>query len=783
MPATARPNTGFFSGWADGEAYGTQANQTFALIDSLLYARRTHVRAYGAVGDGVTDDTAAVLAAIAAAPDFSQVHFAAGTYNLATWTRQTISKTLWFTGDGTDATLIKGAAGTDFLTFLKNFHITDIAFDTWRDVLDFSNVVSVIDKIIVDRVNVKNYRRAVYANSPVGGVGMSWVLVRDCKFITATSHAVFFNMAILDQIRVQDCYIKDCVERAITMGNNTLLFADDRGDYMVDGNVIDGVTRASTSAADAILCIGRRAIITKNIVMNVHHVSDPQASDCEGIYTKCRYTEITHNILVDAGQEEAFINVKGGARNEGITQPWGFSVICAHNICIDTQVNPTKIGGGKKTAGCKIATSDVLLSHCRFEGLTDAAIYMDSDGGSDTPNHNIVIDTCMVKDHRGNVGINAIGRGDNVRIIDCHIENILGTWDPNQTFGIHVTKKGGRGLHVERNMIRKLGGSSGVGVSMNPSIFSQIYTVDPSSDVFTLADAHGLSVDDPVKFTTTGTLPAPLAAGTIYYIKTVPTVKTFTISATLGGATLDITTTGTPDNSVVQQTTFTGWRVCDNDIEDAGNFGVQFTWDETNITVADIFCRHNTGRNINGNLIPVSTDLVHYTDLPTTLVNLPAENPAVFIEAANAAALRELTAGGSPKEFRIYGAWTDSTNYERLLLKTTASAMQVLSDFNGSGVARPLEFGNKTNKWRVTAGGTLEAMTNDTFDIGGAATGRPRDIWAGRHLTSAGSGAYNTGHIIIGTYHLWITQATGVLRIKNGAPTSDTDGTVVGTQT
>lgn len=44
---------------------------------------------------------------------------------------------------------------------------------------------------------------------------------------------------------------------------------------------------------------------------------------------------------------------------------------------------------------------------------------------------------------------------------------------------------------------------------------------------------------------------------------------------------------------------------------------------------------------------------------------------------------------------------------------------------------------------------------------------------------------WDAAHIIFGTYHLWITvggAAPGVLMIKNGAPTSDTDGTVVGSQ-
>ena len=42
--------------------------------------------------------------------------------------------------------------------------------------------------------------------------------------------------------------------------------------------------------------------------------------------------------------------------------------------------------------------------------------------------------------------------------------------------------------------------------------------------------------------------------------------------------------------------------------------------------------------------------------------------------------------------------------------------------------------------------------------------------------------AWNGDHTIMGTYHLWI-DAAGKLRVKDGRPTSDTDGTKVGTQT
>lgn len=40
-------------------------------------------------------------------------------------------------------------------------------------------------------------------------------------------------------------------------------------------------------------------------------------------------------------------------------------------------------------------------------------------------------------------------------------------------------------------------------------------------------------------------------------------------------------------------------------------------------------------------------------------------------------------------------------------------------------------------------------------------------------------GSYSSGHAILGNYHLWI-DSTGKLRIKNGVPTSDLDGNLVG---
>lgn len=59
-----------------------------------------------------------------------------------------------------------------------------------------------------------------------------------------------------------------------------------------------------------------------------------------------------------------------------------------------------------------------------------------------------------------------------------------------------------------------------------------------SPGVFTKV-AHGYAVNDPVVLSTTGALPTGLTAGTVYYVKTVPTADTFTVSATAGGTVIN----------------------------------------------------------------------------------------------------------------------------------------------------------------------------------------------------------------------------------------------------
>lgn len=70
-------------------------------------------------------------------------------------------------------------------------------------------------------------------------------------------------------------------------------------------------------------------------------------------------------------------------------------------------------------------------------------------------------------------------------------------------------------------------------------------TANAGTDEITCT-SHGLSANDLIHFTNSGgALPAGLSANTVYYVKTVVSGNVITLSATRGGATLDITGAGT----------------------------------------------------------------------------------------------------------------------------------------------------------------------------------------------------------------------------------------------
>lgn len=84
-----------------------------------------------------------------------------------------------------------------------------------------------------------------------------------------------------------------------------------------------------------------------------------------------------------------------------------------------------------------------------------------------------------------------------------------------------------------------------------PSSFT--FTATAATDILTTSSAHGLAVNDVIRVSTTGTLPAGLAANTDYNVISVPSTTTLKVSTTPGGTSVNITTTGSGTHTLTQQ--------------------------------------------------------------------------------------------------------------------------------------------------------------------------------------------------------------------------------------
>jgi hypothetical protein len=95
-----------------------------------------------------------------------------------------------------------------------------------------------------------------------------------------------------------------------------------------------------------------------------------------------------------------------------------------------------------------------------------------------------------------------------------------------------------------------------------PPVLTATFTVTIATPgVFTQV-AHGRLVGDAVSLSTTGALPTGLLVATTYYIKTVPTADTFTLSATPGGAAIGTsgTQSGIHTITTVPNNTISTWQ-------------------------------------------------------------------------------------------------------------------------------------------------------------------------------------------------------------------------------
>lgn len=136
----------------------------------------------------------------------------------------------------------------------------------------------------------------------------------------------------------------------------------------------------------------------------------------------------------------------------------------------------------------------------------------------------------------------------------------------------------------------------------------------------------------------------------------------------------------------------------------------------------------------------------------------------------------------TPKVVRNSATYYQSFDEEdQAAITSIDEYVKVIRHKNGDNIANGSVLGLQTDRPASAAYKMLRARAD--------MDGTPTTVWtmygngnidqAGDHLLV--NNAWDTARLRLGNYFLWV-DSTGDLRIKNGTPTSDTDGTVVGTQ-
>jgi len=422
-----------------------------------------------------------------------------GTFDVSDVSNLILTKPLTMVGVGRESTILNGGQTSGafsgvFLDVRAALTLRGIQFNNCPSVAYYSNNTTVVGALVIEDCGFNNCGSGAYWNTAIDGSGITDVIIQR-NVVSSCDRGFFLAAKAIASADVSHNVITTVVRKAIKLGFTNSV-DQPVNNLRVVGNYINGVADpvgiSGVFDCNAIDTQGNYGVIANNVI---HNVTSGSKDNSEGIYTKLRGGVIANNTMVDAGENQGAINIKGGGRNDPGSLT-GRGIVCVGNNI--------RVINNTGAQGINIASDDVVVANNLIEGVDGRAIRVLSDATNTYENILIAGNICRDCVGSGVIAIQTNGNGITVE------NNVIDTADGSATAttpasAISVTTMDSPGAGITRLRIRNntiRGFTAAVGRAIwiiKESTQTMSDVVIKGNDIDGAPDAGiALSGDDPV---------------------------------------------------------------------------------------------------------------------------------------------------------------------------------------------------------------------------------------------------------------------------------------------
>ncbi len=323
------------------------------------------VKDYGAIGDGIIDDSKAVITALFEAQTRNMtLYFPPGQYNLNN-TSITVNTDLKIAGepDGSSKLINPGA-----LSCSGNVSLKDITVSDDKDIFIYMQPAGMVN-LNIDHVMYTGNAgstRFVYCKSETSGVGIEKVEIVNCT-ISNTRYGIMLACPINSGL-ISGNIFDTIGDPAIFQGVAAIKLgylqshSDSARNITISNNRITNVAAGYSTTNDGRECQGILLLSDGGCVIENNYLENIVGGrDTEGIYCKAVDIKILNNTLINAGEGDgSIVNKRTSSEND---------VIISGNTIVNT------IESSRTMCGIYVASEKYTITYNNITLIRGIAIY------------------------------------------------------------------------------------------------------------------------------------------------------------------------------------------------------------------------------------------------------------------------------------------------------------------------------------------------------------------------------------------------------------------------